>query len=259
MRQGSSRSAWLRPTLCAVAATTVFALAGADPGFAADAKKKRTFSVDEIVNYFDTIVFGSELDPKYAARMISKWQGPIGYSIQGKVTKENKTFIEAYLRTLSKLTALQFKQVDPNAGDTISLVFVKTSQMGKIPVPAEYRSDMEIAAVNANCYFLSWKQPESRYVKALIVANVDKDRAILNSCLLEEITQSLGLPNDSDTLRPSVFSDKDVLFKLAPQDEILLYTLYHPDMKPGYNRAQARKAARAIISGLAKRKKKPSK
>lgn len=42
-------------------------------GSAAEAQKPKTFSVNEIVKYFDTIVFGSELDPKLAARMISKW------------------------------------------------------------------------------------------------------------------------------------------------------------------------------------------
>lgn len=132
--------------------------------------------------------------------------------------------------------------------------------MGKIPVPAEYRAYMKQAAVNANCYFLSWKKPESRIVKAIIVANSEKDLAVLNSCLLEELTQSLGLPNDSNSLRPSIFSDRDHLFELAPQDKILVHTLYHPDMKPGYTRIQAKKAAYEIISQMAKKKtKKPAK
>jgi len=91
--------------------------------------------------------------------------------------------------------------------------------------------------------------------------DVEKDLAILNSCLLEELTQSLGLPNDSNMLRPSIFSDRDHLFEMSPQDKILLHTLYHPAMKPGYTRSQAKKAAYTIISQMAKKKtkKKPAK
>ncbi len=224
-------------------------------GSAAEAQKPRTFSVDEIVDYFDTIVFGSELDPKYAAKMISKWQGPVGISIQGRVTKKLAAFAQTHIKAVAKLSGLKFQQVDPKANvQSISFIFVKHAEMGKIPVPAEYHAAMKSASVNSNCYFLTWKKPESRIVKAIIVVDVERDLAILNSCLLEELTQSLGLPNDSNMLRPSIFSDRDHLFEMAPQDKILLHTLYHPDMKPGYTRAQAKTAARAIILGLAKRK-----
>ncbi|MBT3358442.1 MAG: DUF2927 domain-containing protein [Rhodospirillales bacterium] len=226
----------------------------------ASAAEAKTYSVNELVDYFDAIVFGAELDPKYAARMISKWQGPVGISIQGRVSKELAGFAQTHLKAISKISRLKFQQVDPTSNvQSISLIFVKSAEMAKIPVPAEYLSVMKKAAVNANCYFLSWKKPESRIVKAIIVVDAEKDSAVLNSCILEELTQSLGLPNDSNTLRPSIFSDRDRLFELGPQDKLLLHMLYHPDMKPGYTRAQARKAARAIVTKMAKRKKKPAK
>ena len=211
-----------------------------------------TFSLNEIVDYFDTIVFGSQLGPKYAAKMIATWQGPVGFSLQGEVSKEHAAFIQSHIETIAKITDLEFKQVDPKSNDpSISLIFVRNAEMGEIPVPMEYRAVMKSAAVNANCYFLSWKKPESRIVKAMVVVDVEKGSTIINSCLLEHLAQSLGLPNNSDTFRPSIFSDRDHLLELAPQDKILLHTLYHPDMKSGFTREQANQAARAIISRMA--------
>ena len=244
-------------TLCAVALASCVAIPGKPTVATVNSSDtiERTYSVDELVDYFDTIVFGSQVDPKYAARMISKWQGPVGFSIQGRVRKEHATFIQTHLKSIAKITRLKFKQVDRKSNEpSISLIFVKSAEMGKIPVPAEYRAVMQQAAVNANCYFITWKKPESRIVKAIIVVDVERDLSIIKSCLLEHLTQDLGLPNNSDTLRPSIFSDRDNLFELAPQDKILLHTLYHPDMKPGFTRVQAKKAARAIISRMAKEK-----
>lgn len=225
---------------------------GSDDQSASRDTFKKTSSVDRIVDYFDTIVFGSQFGPRYEAKVIAKWQGLVGIDLQGKVTEELTVLALTHVQTLEKITGLKFKQVDRTANvQSISLIFVKRAEMGRIPVPAEYRAVMKRAAVNANCYFLSWKKPESRIVKAIIVADVERDILTLNSCLLEHLTQTLGLPNNSDTFRPSIFSDRDQLFELAPQDKILLKTLYHPDMKPGYIREQAKMTARAIISRMA--------
>jgi len=109
---------------------------------------------------------------------------------------------------------------------------------------------MKQAAAAGGCYFLSWKKPESRIVKAIVVVNVERDPALINSCLLEELAQSLGLPNDSDAMRPSIFSDRDNLSELAPHDAILMRALYDPRMTAGLPRAAALGVARTVISEL---------
>lgn len=76
--------------------------------------------------------------------------------------------------------------------------------------------------------------------------------AQISHCLLEEFTQSLGLPNDSDKLRPSVFSEKDKLQSLSLSDKILLSTLYHPRMMPSMKRNQALLVAKDIIADYRK-------
>ena len=105
-------------------------------------------------------------------------------------------------------------------------------------------------ASHGGCYFLTWKKPASRIIKVVIVVNSERDKFGINHCLLEEIAQSLGLPNDSDLMRPSLFSDRDQLTEPSRTDKILLKALYHPRMKAGLARTEALRGARKIIAEL---------
>jgi len=213
--------------------------------------KDLAVSVDELVDYFDTIVFGSELDARFANTVIAKWQKPrLTVSIEQKATEEHLKMIQHHLDALSALTRIKFGGTKSPETADIRILFLSTAQMGAIQGPNIDPEVVRLAAANANCYFLSWKQPPSRIVKALIAVDMTKDIAVLNSCLLEELTQSLGLPNDSDALRPSIFSDRDRLYDLGPQDRVLLYALYHPRMKAGLPREEALEVAREIFNGL---------
>ena len=57
-------------------------------------------------------------------------------------------------------------------------------------------------------------------------------RGKLAACIVEEVTQMLGLINDSDTVRHTVFSDDDQLTAL---DYLLIKLLYSPYLRSGMN------------------------
>ena len=68
------------------------------------------------------------------------------------------------------------------------------------------------------------------------------------------MTQSLGFPNDSEFIKPSVFNRWDHLQELPINDKILILTLYDSRLKPGTSREVALKQALVIISELRDRK-----
>ena len=82
------------------------------------------------------------------------------------------------------------------------------------------------------------------------MVNAEREERAIDHCLLEELTQSLGLPNDSNMARPSNISDLDQLIELSRTDKILVKTLYDPRMKAGLSKKMARRVARAIITEL---------
>ena len=72
-------------------------------------------------------------------------------------------------------------------------------------------------------------------------------KEVIESCLLEEMTQILALPNDSDLIKPSIFNRRDGLTKLTPLDRSLIRVLYDPSMTVGMPRHQALNKARLLL------------
>ena len=73
---------------------------------------------------------------------------------------------------------------------------------------------------------------------------------MLKSCIVEETTQVMGLPNDSSDVRPSIFNDRGGLDDLSGQDVLLLRLLYDPRLKAGMTRDEALATARRILPEL---------
>lgn len=215
--------------------------------------------VEDLVRYFDTIVFGSEFGPDYASAVVAKWPGDtLTVSLEQRATEKHLGFVSTHLATLARLTGKKFSGTKTPESAAIRVLFLRRAEMAAIEGPNIDPKAIREAAAAGGCYFMSWKQPESRIVKAIVVVNVERDLALINSCLLEELTQSLGLPNDSDAMRPSIFSDRDNLYELPPHDAILVRTLYDPRMKAGLPRAEALEVARTIISELARPARQPT-
>ena len=215
---------------------------------AADAKQRP--AVEEIVRLFETVVFGSELDPKLASKAIAKWQAPIRLAIQGKPGDRHLEFLGNHAATLSNLTGLSIELVKPGAAANITVAFVSRAQMAKIQIGGVAQDLIERLAAPGGCYFVSWQKPVGTIIGAAIVVNTDRDMARINHCLLEELTQSLGFPNDTDMLRPSIFSDHDYLLELSRPDVILVRALYDPRLKPGMPKVEAVKVVPAIVREL---------
>jgi Protein of unknown function (DUF2927) len=87
------------------------------------------------------------------------------------------------------------------------------------------------------------------YTRAFAVIRSEHPDLLRLSCLHEEMTQGLGLPNDSPRARPSIFNDDEEFALLTDHDELLLRILYSPDLRPGMSADEAR----PIVESLARR------
>ncbi|MGB0682287.1 MAG: DUF2927 domain-containing protein [Magnetovibrionaceae bacterium] len=206
----------------------------------ADAQKR----VDALVAYFDEIVFQTELSHAKAQTVITRWQEGLRISLHGRLSKQIQGFLQAHLSTVRSLTGVPIKQ--DQANPNITYFFARQHEMTNVK-----GIDPEIirrTARGAACYFITFRKPEDRFRRAIIVVNIELPPARVNHCLLEETIQAMGLPNDSNSFRPSIFSDLDMLFEPSRADEILIRTLYDRRLKPGLPRAEALKAIRPIIA-----------
>jgi len=68
--------------------------------------------------------------------------------------------------------------------------------------------------------------------------------------MAEEILQGLGLPNDSDDLKWSIFNDRNGLIWPGNYDWLLLSMLYAPELRPGMDHEIAASRLPAILDRI---------
>ena len=91
---------------------------------------------------------------------------------------------------------------------------------------------------------------DGRLQSAFAIIRAEHPDRLRVSCLHEEISQGLGLQNDSPTARPSIFTDEEEFGRLTSMDELLLTMLYDPRLLPGMTAAEAAPIVEAIATEL---------
>ncbi|WP_409012619.1 DUF2927 domain-containing protein [Aeromonas veronii] len=88
--------------------------------------------------------------------------------------------------------------------------------------------------------------------RATIIIPVDYSRAKgrFLDCVVEEFTQVMGLPNDSDKVFPSIFNDNSIDSFLTGLDYVLLKMAYHPALKAGMSSDEIRVALPIALADL---------
>lgn len=211
--------------------------------FAGAAIQARTAEeADKLTRFFDIVVFGSEIKGVAPAERVRKWTVPIRYKIAGTDVAEWRPVIQRHTATLTGLTGISYQEIGPKeAGENLVIMMVPRDKMYDAGALVEKDANKLRAVLNGTrggCYFLSYSQ-EDRIVYAAVVANVEGPKQMLEHCLLEEMTQMMGLPNDSDEVSPSMFNDSERYMALTPGDVALVKALYDPALKPGTPRAEA--------------------
>ncbi len=98
--------------------------------------------------------------------------------------------------------------------------------------------------------FATNKQHEINRATIIIPVDYSRAKGRFLDCVVEEFTQVMGLPNDSDKVFPSIFNDHSVDSFLTGLDYVLLKLAYHPALKAGMNSEEVRAALPVAIKAL---------
>ena len=229
-----------------------------------------------LTRFFESVVFGAEYDEvTNESTVIKKWVSPIRASISalegdlvskpggGKELKlrnarpkdAHVNSIRKHLGTLVKLTGITTE--DAKKTGQKPNYFIKFVPRLAMHLPSLIKEAspgmLRKLATPGVCYFLTMANKKGEITRATIIVNNQMTDRQIDSCLLEEMTQTLGLPNDSDIVKPSVFNNRSVLNRLTRNDLIVVATLYDERMKPGLARAKAVAKAGSIIGDMLNR------
>lgn len=214
----------------------VAALAGAQ-AFARPAEE-----AERLTRVFDIVVFGSEIPGVAPAERVRKWTVPIRYKLAGSDLATWRPVVQRHAATLASLTGIAYQEIGPkDPGENLVIMLVARDKMAEAGAlvekdPATLKRIVDAAP--GGCYFLSYSK-EDRIVYGAVVANVERPKNELERCLLEEMTQVLGLPNDAPEIKDPVPGYKYLGSGLTPAGELMLRALYDPALKPGTPRTEA--------------------
>lgn len=231
------------------------------------------FNVEDIEEAFELLAFYSEykidenqlsLNPDTVE--LGKWNSEIniatrfGSSVSLKQKKKDLSEIKNLATELSRLINHKINITNQQANmyiivgnrKEVAELSLEISRMlpefdpKRIPIISKLPQDIHCMAITS---ISSQVSPE--IVSALVIIRSELPSLMRRACFHEEITQSLGLTNDSHLVRPSIFNDDDEFAILTRLDKILLQILYDSRLYSGISRQESSEIVGQIANEIA--------
>ncbi|KIE20012.1 hypothetical protein SE23_13795 [Vibrio sinaloensis] len=180
-----------------------------------------------------------------------KWNQPIKIWVNHQVGDQelHDLLTSAHLTHLSQLTGVPITRVNTRSQANVIWIFTRESQWRK-----EVEKELGKSALNnmhgAICkagYRLDSRSGAITSAAIIIPVDQARNHGKLLACIVEEVTQVMGLPNDAESAFPSIFNDETPEDLLSPLDVVLLQLLYEPELTVGMNAEQVRPIVRKIL------------
>jgi hypothetical protein len=201
---------------------------------------------------------------RQTASRLRRWENPVrvglrfGPSVSASSRATDTARVRSYLARLSRLTGHPIALSDASPNFFLHIVNEdERRSLGPTAAAAlPALSAAEVAGITnmpLSTYCLVYAMSDGssgRYTRAFAVIRSEHPDLLRLSCIHEEITQGLGLANDSPRARPSIFNDDEEFALLTGQDELMLRILYNPALRTGMTEAEARPIVESLARAL---------
>lgn len=242
-RAAAGRKPW-RGTVAGVAVAIWLAIFVTVPADAGDP------GLERITHQFEDVAFGHEYGP--TRNVIRKWtENPrLAFFAQREHVAPYLALIRRHIETIRDLTGLALVAAKPREA-TLRFGFSRREEFAKLP-HRDAGMDFERFVSTSACIAIAIGDPhrDGRIMAGAIAIGIDIPESQRRHCILEELVQVLGLPNDACHYRPSLFCEHDRVFELTRSDAILLRTLYDDRLQVGMPQSEAMAIARTVIAEL---------
>jgi len=184
--------------------------------------ESRKYADDEIA-YFVEVALGSEFGSSSA--VVRKWVQNVKVQLLGIPTPEDRQTLQDVVGELNELVDdVSFTVVDENPN--VEMHVVPSSEFAAI--------ESNYVPGNLGFFWVNWSGASTIYRARILIATDIVTQKQRSHLMREELTQSLGLMNDSNRYPESIFYQgwTDVT-AYTPLDRKLIEMLYDPAVKPG--------------------------
>jgi hypothetical protein len=231
---------------CARGLAVAAALLASPPVGGADESLSNAQVVDNLME----IVFGSEFVGE-DSNVVRKWTVPLRIAIYAKEPQRYGALVEPVLQQLRGLTGLDMRLVDRAAPAQNAYILI----LGREQFYAYAQSHLSPGKnprtnTYLDCFGVFAADRGGAINELTAVIPESASETTKRSCVTEEVAQALGLPNDSFTVKPSIFNDDDEYQDLTWQDRLFLRVVYDPRVRPGMTRGAFEPLAKRIVGEL---------
>ncbi len=222
------------------------------------------FDAEDLAKNFEEIAFFNE----YAGRAgsertggLSRWSGAVrlvadfGPSVPEGQRQRDAAVLNSYAARLGRITGHpvstaakrgNFHVIFASADDR---AYVAEKVRALLPNLSDSDLQLFINPPRTHyCFVLAGGPQEAPfdYIQGVALIRAEHPDLVRDSCIHEEVSQGLGLLNDSPRARPSIFNDDDEFAFLTSHDEKLLKMLYDPRLRTGMSADEARPVLRIL-------------
>ena len=194
----------------------------------------------QAVHYLTEIGLGREsgisTQNSPAMAVIKKWNSPVRVQLHGSYTPEDEQELNTILSELAQLTGLSITRT--NRGDAnINIHFIHQNAFVRVIPGYDPSADqMGVFVIQGNAAHV--------IEKAAVAVDQNLTGTIRKHILREEVTQSMGLPNDSYQYPNSIFQQSVDYSptEYAEIDKAVIRLLYDQRIRPGMTQQEVLQA-----------------
>ncbi|WP_158012897.1 DUF2927 domain-containing protein [Salinivibrio kushneri] len=205
-------------------------------------------SPDYIVEAFYRIAFQSEY--VQGEQGVRKWDGPIRYHVAHPINASqlHDDLVTYHVAHLETLTGIDFISTPTPQRANLTIMFTNherflddaRKQFNNADV-----SPLHDAVCAAN--FRINQHGAIHHAAVVIPVDLARSKGKLVACVVEELTQIMGLPNDDDRVFPSIFNDRTPQQLLTGLDGLLLRLLYLDEIEAGQDWQTAQTIIQPVV------------
>jgi len=198
--------------------------------------------IEYIIQSFFEVGLGSEHGTS-SNHNLRKWREPLRIYVEHQIGDKqlHNQLLDAQIKQLTLITNIDIQRVNNKSDANVLYYFTRQSALKEL-VKENLGSSATQYLHGAICLASVTTNSDNAITSAYIFIPVDQARmhGKLVACIVEELTQALGLIRDSDLVFPSIFNDKSHNTLLTGLDDILLRLLSEHTVKAGMSKKQLR-------------------
>jgi hypothetical protein len=244
-------SGLLAAALAGVVLCTTMAVSAENPAVASRQRaEKKTFTDSQIIDGFMKTAFGAEYHLAGRIDRIRKYHMPVRVFVEGAVRTDRKTQLGKVVTDIGQRVQnldIAMTENRDDANTVITLVRERDLQKTIIAFYGADRAKEIRSNLDPQCLSGFRKNDNYEIQRSDVILTVDDGDFVFLDCAYEELLQSLGPINDTDSVPWTMFNDEVSMGFFDIYDQYIMNILYDPRIKAGMTVQQVRDVLPAIV------------